>query len=129
MELEILDRLNKKVTPIQLHNLIKKEKGSVEKTEYCGLRQLAYPIKKNTKGHYVLLNLKTPPTAIKELERVIRLSEDVIRYMTVCVNAHETGQSILMTQTRQGPDKYPDKKKFYDRELRTDESDKDDTQE
>ena len=97
-------------------DIIKKEGGSVEKTEYCGLRSLAYPIKKNTKGHYVLMNLTAPTTLVKELERNIRLNEDIIRYLTVAVEAHETTPSQLIQQSRAGPDKYADKKKRYDRD-------------
>ena len=59
--------------------------GEVTKNEYWGLRNLAYRIKKNRKGHYLHLNLRAPSAAIDELERQERLSDDVIRYLTVRV--------------------------------------------
>lgn len=63
-----------------------KEKGAkIGKTEYWGLRNLAYPIKKQRKGHYSLINIDGPADAIHELERRQRLSEDVMRYMTIRV--------------------------------------------
>jgi small subunit ribosomal protein S6 len=95
--------------------IIKKIKGSVEKTEYCGLRNLAYPIKKSTKGHYIVMNIKAPTSVVSELERNMRINEDTIRYLTVRVEAHETGPSALMQQGRQGSEKF-DKKKRFDKE-------------
>ncbi len=74
--------------------------GSVKKTEYCGLRTLAYPIKKNNKGHYVLMNISSNPEAIKEVERQMYLSDDVIRYMSVCVDSHKEGPSSLLKSSR-----------------------------
>ena len=70
--------------------------GEVTKTEYWGLRNLAYRIKKNRKGHYLHLNLRAPSAAIDELERQERLSDDVIRYLTVRVEQLEDGPSIIM---------------------------------
>ena len=61
----------------------------VEKQEYCGLRGLAYRIKKNRKGHYVLLNINAPSKAVVELERQLRINEDVLRFLTVKVEAFE----------------------------------------
>ncbi|HBH44522.1 MAG TPA: 30S ribosomal protein S6, partial [Hyphomonas atlantica] len=57
----------------------------VGKTEYWGLRTLAYPIKKQRKGHYSLLNIDGPADAVHELERRLRISDDVMRYMTIRV--------------------------------------------
>ncbi|MBQ9272054.1 MAG: 30S ribosomal protein S6 [Alphaproteobacteria bacterium] len=68
-----------------LSEVIKKEGGEVVKVDNWGLKNLAYRIKKNRKGHYVLLNIVAPAKAIFEYERLIRLNEDVIRYMTVKV--------------------------------------------
>lgn len=59
--------------------------GSIEKTEHWGLRQLAYPIKKNKKGHYVMFNVSAPSAALAEMERNMRISEDVMRFMSVSV--------------------------------------------
>jgi len=60
--------------------------GSVRKTEYWGLRSLAYRINKNRKGHYALIGMEAPPALIAELERKLRIHDDVLRYMTVKVD-------------------------------------------
>jgi len=70
--------------------------GKVTRNEYWGLRPLAYRIKKNRKGHYVLLNLDAPHAAVAELERQARLNEDILRFMTVRVDELEDGPSIFM---------------------------------
>lgn len=67
--------------------IIKDNGGKVEKVESWGLRTLAYAIKKNKKGHYVLLNIDAPSAALAEMERNMRINEDVIRYMSVAVEA------------------------------------------
>ena len=69
-----------------LSDVIKAEGGEVVKVDNWGLKNLAYRIKKNRKGHYVLLNIVAPASAIKEYERLMRLNEDVIRYMTIKVD-------------------------------------------
>jgi small subunit ribosomal protein S6 len=76
--------------------IIEGEGGSVQKTEYWGLRSLAYRIKKNRKGHYVLLNVDSPASAIAEMERQMRINEDVLRYMTIRVDELEEGPSAIM---------------------------------
>jgi len=76
--------------------LIADNGGEVKKREYWGLRNLAYRMKKNRKGHYVLLNIAAPPPAIAELERTMRINEDVIRYLTIRVDALEEGPSVVM---------------------------------
>jgi small subunit ribosomal protein S6 len=73
--------------------------GEVTKTEYWGLRNLSYRIRKNRKGHYVHLNVRASTEAITELERQERLSDDVLRYLTVRVDELEEGPSMVM-QTR-----------------------------
>jgi small subunit ribosomal protein S6 len=70
--------------------------GKVEKTEFWGLRTMAYKIKKNRKGHYVMLNLDSPAPAVKEMERNMQLSEDVIRHMTLRVDELEEEPSAVM---------------------------------
>jgi small subunit ribosomal protein S6 len=76
-----------------LKTIVESEGGKVEKQEYWGLRSLAYRIKKNRKGHYVLLNINAPSNAIVELERQIKINEDVLRYITVRVEAFEQSNS------------------------------------
>ena len=73
--------------------IIKDNGGEVTKIEHWGLRTLAYRIKKNRKGHYVLLNIDAPGTAIFELERQTKINEDVLRYITLRVDAFEQSNS------------------------------------
>ena len=73
--------------------------GKVVKTETWGLRGLAYRIAKNRKAHYVMLDVDGPPAAIAELERQTGINEDVIRYMTIRVDAHEAGPSAMMRKS------------------------------
>jgi small subunit ribosomal protein S6 len=70
--------------------------GKVVKTETWGLRGLAYRIAKNRKAHYVMLDIDAPAPAMAELERQTGINEDVIRYMTIRVDAHEKGPSVMM---------------------------------
>ena len=65
----------------ELSDVIKKEGGEVVKVDNWGLKNLAYRIKKNRKGHYVLMNITAPANAIAEFERIMRFNEDIIRYM------------------------------------------------
>jgi small subunit ribosomal protein S6 len=76
--------------------IVTQQGGQVAKREYWGLRNLAYRIKKNRKGHYMLFNLDAPPAAVSELERNMRINEDVLRYLTVRVEALEEGPSTVM---------------------------------
>ena len=76
--------------------LIKEQGGEVTKREYWGLRNLSYRIKKNRKGHYMLLNIDGPPAAVLEMERTMRINEDVLRYLTVRVDELEEGPSAMM---------------------------------
>ncbi len=70
--------------------------GKVTKREYWGLRNLAYRINKNRKGYYVLMNIDAPAAAVKEMERLIRIDEDVIRHLTVKVDELEEGPSVML---------------------------------
>jgi len=76
--------------------------GKTEKTESWGLRTLAYKINKNRKGHYVLFNFEAPPQAVFELERNMRINEDVLRYLTIKVDQFEEGQSAILRQRDDG---------------------------
>lgn len=77
--------------------------GAVKKREYWGLRNLAYRIKKNRKGHYLLLGLDAPPAAVTEMERLLSLNEDVLRFLTIRVPAIEEGPSAILA--RRGDDR------------------------
>ena len=76
--------------------IIEENQGKVVKTETWGLRSLAYKIQKNRKAHFVMLNVDAPAPALHELERQTRVNEDVIRYMTIRVEEHEEGPSVMM---------------------------------
>jgi len=76
-----------------LKTIVEGEGGKIEKQEYWGLRGLAYRIKKNRKGHYVLLNINAPATAVIELERQLKINEDVLRYLTVKVDQFDVSSN------------------------------------
>ncbi len=91
------------LTPGQFETLLKKFieviqsfKGEIIKRENWGIRNLAYKINKNRKGHYMLLNIDGPPEAIKEYERLMRLDEDVIRFLTIKIKSIDEKPSPLM---------------------------------
>jgi small subunit ribosomal protein S6 len=77
-------------------NIITENGGKIVRTETWGLRNLAYRIAKNRKAHYVLLDFEAPAPVVAELERQTQINEDVIRYMTLKVDAHEEGPSVMM---------------------------------
>jgi small subunit ribosomal protein S6 len=85
-----------------LKTIVETEGGKVEKQEYWGLRTLAFRIKKNRKGHYVLLNLNAPAKAIFELERQLKINEDVLRFLTVRVEAFEQSNSSRKREREAG---------------------------
>jgi small subunit ribosomal protein S6 len=80
----------------EIVSVVKSQGGEVTKTEFCGLRYLAYPINKNRKGHYVLLNIAMNPSGVQELERKLRLNEDIIRFLTVNIESLDNNPSALM---------------------------------
>lgn len=71
--------------------------GAIKKREYWGLRTLAYRIKNNRKGHYMLLGLDAKPASIKEMERLLRLNETILRFLTLGVAGIEEGQSAILS--------------------------------
>ena len=85
-----------------LKTIVETEGGKVEKQEYWGLRTLSYRIKKNRKGHYVLLNLNAPANAVVELERQLKINEDVLRFITVKVDAFEQSNSSRKREREDG---------------------------
>jgi len=80
----------------ELSTIITENGGSVEKVEQWGLRTLAYRIKKNRKGHYVLMNIDAPSAAVVEMERLERINEDIIRILTIRVEELEEGPSAML---------------------------------
>ena len=91
------------LTPGQFETLLEKFisviqsfKGEIKKRENWGIRNLAYKINKNRKGHYMLLNIDGPPEAIQEYERLMRLDEDIIRFLTIKIKSIDEKPSPLM---------------------------------
>ena len=92
------------VTAQQVEELSAQYKGVIEQnggkivgdSEYWGVKTLTFRIQKNRKAHFAMLRLDAPPAAVEEMERLERISEDVIRFLTVRVEAHEEGPSIML---------------------------------
>jgi small subunit ribosomal protein S6 len=80
----------------QFRGVIETGGGTVEKAEMWGVKSLAYRLKKNRKAHFTMLGLSAPPAAVAEMERQMRISEDVLRFMTLKVDEIEEGPSIMM---------------------------------
>ena len=79
--------------------------GSIAKTEYWGVKSLSYRLRKNRKAHFTLMNIDAPPAAINEIERLERLNEDVLRYLTIRVEEHEEGPSAMMRRAERDRDR------------------------
>ena len=84
--------------------IITAQGGNVTKREYWGLKSLSYRVRKNRKGHYTLLNIDAPAAAVIEMERQMRIHEDVLRQLTVRVDELEEGPSAMM-QSKGGRDR------------------------
>ncbi|WP_018239255.1 30S ribosomal protein S6 [Ensifer sp. BR816] len=126
------------ITPQQVDGLVEQYKGVIEanggkvgRVENWGLKSLTYRIKKNRKAHYVLMDIDAPAPAVHEVERQMRINEDVLRYMTIAVEKHEEGPSAMM-QKRDRDDRprrdgdRPDRGGFGDRGPRPDRGDRED---
>lgn len=99
------------ISPAQVEGLIEelstfldKQGAKVSKSEYWGLRNLSYPINKQRKGHYSLLNIDGPAEAIHELERQHRISDDIMRYMTIKVEELDENPSPMMSRKNRRDD-------------------------
>ena len=90
--------------------IIEANDGKVTRTETWGLKNLAYKIDRNRKAHFVMLNIDGPGAVVAELERQSRINEDIIRYMTIRVDEHEDGPSVMMRKNER------DRKRRGDRE-------------
>ncbi|MEL6323394.1 MAG: 30S ribosomal protein S6 [Pseudomonadota bacterium] len=86
----------------EVTDFLKTQGANVGKTEYWGLRTLAYPINKVRKGHYSLLNIDGPAPALHELERRHRISDDVMRYMTIKVEELSDEPSPMLSRKDRG---------------------------
>src|SRR5688572_24072592 len=83
----------------EFSDLIEQGGGKVTKSEYWGVKGLAYKIKKSRKAHFSLLNIDAPPAAVAEMERRMGLSTEVLRFLTIKVEAHETEPSVMMRKS------------------------------
>ena len=79
--------------------------GKVTKNEYWGLKGLSYRIRKNRKAHYTLLNIEAAPAAVAEMERQMRINEDILRFMTVRVDELEEGPSAMLQKRDRDDDR------------------------
>ena len=92
--------------------IVESNGGKVKKTETWGLKSLAYKIDRNRKAHFVMLDIEGPGSLVAELERQNNINEDVIRWLTIAVEEHEEGPSIMMRKNER------DRKRRSDREER-----------
>ncbi len=99
----------------QFKSIIDEGSGSVGKTEYWGLRNIAYRIRKNRKAHYTLMNIDAPHAAVAEMERQMGLSEDILRFLTIRVDELEEEPSAQMQK------KERDERRRRERERRRDD--------
>lgn len=82
--------------------IVEERGGKVVRTETWGLKQLAYKIEKNRKAHFVLLAMDAPGDTVAEIERQASINEDIIRYITIRVDEHEDGPSVMMRKGDRG---------------------------
>ena len=87
----------------ELAEVITSAGGSIRKREYWGLRSLAYRIKKNRKGHYIMLHIETGPEALREYERIMGLNEDILRFLNIHIDESNDGPSIMMQSKAERP--------------------------
>ncbi len=80
----------------QFKGIIEAAGGTISKIEYWGVKSLAYRIKKNRKAHFALMNISAPAAGVAEMERQMKINEDVIRFMTIKVEKLEEGPSAMM---------------------------------
>ncbi len=97
----------------QFSKVITENGGKIHKTEHWGLRTLAYRIKKSRRAHYALIESDSPPPAIHEMERLMRISEDILRYLTVRQEVLSTGPSVILGG---GRDEYNENNQSDDKE-------------
>ncbi|MCW2309155.1 30S ribosomal protein S6 [Rhodobium gokarnense] len=108
----------------QYKTLIEENGGSIKKVENWGIRNLAYRINKNRKAHYAMMNIEAPHAAIAEMERQMRLNEDVLRYLTVRVEEFEEGPSAMMQKRDRDDRRRRDRPERGDRPDRGDRGDR-----
>ncbi len=94
--------------------VIEQNGGAIERTEMWGVKSLAYRIKKNRKAHFTMLNLNAPAPAVAEMERQMRISEDILRFMTIRVDELEVEPSVMMQ--KRDRDERKDRERGRDRD-------------
>jgi small subunit ribosomal protein S6 len=107
----------------QLSGVIEQLGGKVTKLEQWGVKSLSYRVRKNRKAHFTFMNVDAPPAALSEIERQERLNEDVLRYLTIRVDAHEEGPSAMMRKSDRDRDR-DDRGGFRDRDRDRDRGDR-----
>lgn len=80
---------------VSLGLLVSQNGGDVSRSEYCGFRTMAYQVKKNHKGHYYIMQIKASPAAIAELDRTMKINEDIIRFLIVKVQKFDEGDNLI----------------------------------
>ena len=100
---EIMDNFDKVLT---------ENKGKVLDKEYWGMKTLSYKINKNRKGHYCFFKSDSPWKAVKEMERLMKIHEDVLRVLTVKVTKHQEGPSVMLQAKSRSDEKMA--RKAYD---------------
>ena len=107
--------------------IIEKAGGSIHKKEFWGLRGLAYRIKKNRKGHYVMLNIETDSETLNEFERIMGLNEDILRFMTIAIEEVDPEPSVMMQvkTERGGKDRRDDRRDDRSRSKTSEDAPKD----
>lgn len=107
----------------EVEGMIKEHGGAVTKTEFWGLKSLAYRMKKNRKGHYVFMNVDASGETIHELERNFRINEDVVRYLNIRVDEHDSEPTAMMKSRASRDDRGPRRDDRDDRGPRRDDRD------
>ena len=110
----------------QLKAVVEGLGGTIAKTESWGVKTLSYRLRKNRKAHFTLMNIDAPPAAINEIERLERLNEDVLRYLTIRVDEHEAGPSAMMRRAERDRDRDERRGDRFDRGDRGDRFDRGD---
>jgi len=85
--------------------IIEDNGGSVTKHEYWGVKPLSYRVNKNRKAHFTLVNIDAPHAAVAEVERQMLINEDVLRFLTIAVDKHEDGLSVMMQKREERGDR------------------------
>jgi small subunit ribosomal protein S6 len=95
--------------------IVTRNSGEIKNREYWGLKNLAYKIRKNRKGHYTLFHIESPSDTIVELERNMGLNEDILRYLTIKMDEVPEGQSVMMNAKSERGDRVRRPERFDDR--------------